>query len=178
MFTTPRAQALLVTAFASVGFSLAANAAEPVGTLARITGTAVVNQGAQYVVGREGMSVHEGDRLLVLEGGSTLVTFADGCQYTVQDDELLVVPAVSTCVPANAVADGAHKVAPYNAIAENATAGTAGLRPAQAPMGAAAGGMAAGAAVPAIAAGAVAVGAGADSNNRSDNTFPIVAVSP
>lgn len=116
----------------AIGPSLFAQAAEPVGTLARITGTAVVSQGAQYAVGYEGMALQEGDRLFVLEGGSALVAFADGCQYRVQDNELLIVPAVSTCSATDAVATESHKVAPYSAIASVPPTGNAeGFRLAQ-----------------------------------------------
>jgi len=123
MRSEPRLVTMLVSAALAVGSAAQAAAAEPVGTLARVSGTAVVNQGAQYVVGREGMALREGDRLLALEGGSALVKFADGCEYRLEDDELLVVPAVSTCVARDAVATGSHKVPSYNAVAEGQSAG-------------------------------------------------------
>jgi|GEM_PF-3977577 len=123
MRSEPRLVTMLVSAALAVGSAAQAAAAEPVGTLARVSGTAVVNQGAQYVVGREGMALREGDRLLALEGGSALVKFADGCEYRLEDDELLVVPAVSTCVARDAVATGSHRVPSYNAVAEGQSAG-------------------------------------------------------
>lgn len=123
MPATPRFFTLLVTGGLLGGLGNAVAAEEPTGTLARISGTAIVNQGSHYVTGREGMPLVEGDRLLVLEGGSALVVFADGCQRAVTDNELLVVPAISTCAASDAVAEGAHKVAPYNAVAETAGPG-------------------------------------------------------
>ncbi|MBK1701337.1 hypothetical protein [Thiococcus pfennigii] len=118
MPATTRLFTLLVTGGLLGGLGTATAAEEPVGTLARISGAAIVNQGSQYVTGREGMPLVEGDRLLVLEGGSAVVVFADGCERAVADNELLVVPAISSCAASDAVASDAHKVAPYNAVAE------------------------------------------------------------
>lgn len=180
----PRMISFVLATHLIAGLGTVANAAEPIGTLARITGTAIVNQGADYVTGREGMSLAEGDRLLVLEGGSAVVTFADGCERTVADNELLIVPAVSTCAAGPAVADGAYQVAPYQAVAETPTADDSlGLRPAQAGGGAAAagiaGGMTGGAVVAAVAGVAVAAGTVAAIDNASDDDDDDVrAISP
>lgn len=168
----PKSLAILMSTGLVLGLGTQANADEAVGTLARISGTAVVNQGAQYVVGREGMSLREGDRLLALEGGSALVTFSDGCQYRLQDDELLVVPAVSTCAASDAVATDANKVAPYSAVAEQSDAGAgANFRLAQLQGGgaAAASGLAV---IPVAGAAAVALGAAIDSGDDDDAISP------
>ena len=177
-----RIAGVLVTALVSAGLAPVSvaqpNAEEPVGTLARISGTAVVNQGAQYVVGREGMPLREGDRVLALEGGSALVLFADGCQHSVGDDELLVVPGVSTCAARDAVAVDVHKVEPYRAIAEEPadTVGQ-GFRPAQVGgevadgdgAGVAFGAAGSQAALPAIVAAAVGIGSAVDQSVNDDD---------
>ncbi|AGA91378.1 hypothetical protein Thimo_2658 [Thioflavicoccus mobilis 8321] len=124
MIGTSRLLTLLVACGVLGGGGNAFAAEVPVGVLARIAGTAIVNQGAQYVSGREGMQLVEGDRLLVLEGGSALVVFSDGCQRAVEDDELLVVPAVSTCAAGDAVAGDPQTVESYSAVAEGDGVGT------------------------------------------------------
>ena len=93
-----------------------ASAADSVGTLSRVEGVAGVSQGAQYVKGTEGMKLKEGDRLMVMDGGNAVVTFADGCQYALSDNELLTVGPVSTCA---SDAAGSYKVDPYSAVSQN-----------------------------------------------------------
>ena len=93
-----------------------ASAAEPVGTLSRIEGATVVSQGAQYVKAREGMKLREGDRLMAMEGGNAVISFADGCQYTLTDNELLTLGPTSPCA-SDAV--GSHKVDPYAAVSQD-----------------------------------------------------------
>lgn len=90
-----------------------ASASESVGTLVRVDGFAAVSQGAQYVKGYEGMRLREGERLMVMEGGSAVITYADGCQYTLKDNELLTIGPTSACT-SNGV--GSHKVDPYRAV--------------------------------------------------------------
>ncbi|MEY6431479.1 hypothetical protein ABC977_03550 [Thioalkalicoccus limnaeus] len=160
MHRSSRISLLVAALTTAVGFGSSVSASEPVGELARITGTAVVNQGAQYVVGREGIPLREGDRLLVLEGGNALVLFADGCQYALQDDELLVVPAVSTCA---SQAVGQYKVDPRSAIATGPSISTGDVTLAQleAPQ---AGSLVW---VPPVVAGIVAVAALADDGGSS-----------
>jgi hypothetical protein len=75
----------------------AAVATDPVGKIARVTGTAVVSQGAQYVVATEGMAIREGDRLMAMEGGAITLQFADGCQLAVNDNEILTVGTADSC---------------------------------------------------------------------------------
>ena len=95
-----------------------ASAAEPAATLSRIDGVAVVSQGAEYNKGHEGMKLSEGDRLLVLDGGKAVISFADGCQYTLADTEVLTLGASSTCA-SNAA--GVYKIDPYSTVATDAT---------------------------------------------------------
>ena len=108
----------------TVSFGLA-NAADEVGTLSRIDGTAVVSQGAQYVEGREGMNLKEGDRLIVMEGGSAIIKFTDGCQYNLSDNELLTLGPTSTCASGEA---GAYKIDPYTAVSQDPSAAAAGYQ--------------------------------------------------
>jgi len=103
----------------------AASAAEPVGTLSRLDGAAVVSQGAQYVKAREGMKLNAGDRFMVMEGGSAVISFADGCEYKLADNELLTLGPTSTCAE-NAV--GSYKVDPYSSVSQDPGAAASGYR--------------------------------------------------
>ncbi len=100
-----------------VGMALAADQAQ-VATLVRIDGAAVASQDAKYVPAREGMTLKEGDRLMVLEGGSAILAFTDGCQYELGQMAMLAVQGISTCA-ANGV--GVYKVDPKSGIADGAT---------------------------------------------------------
>jgi hypothetical protein len=111
---------------ACVTFALGtASAAESVGTLSRLDGDAVVSQGAQYVKAREGMKLNEGDRFMVMEGGSAVISFADGCEYKLADSELLTLGPTSTCA-ANAV--GSYKIDPYSSVSQDPGAAASGYR--------------------------------------------------
>ena len=99
-----------------VGMALAADQAQ-VATLVRIDGAAVASQDAKYVPAREGMTLKEGDRLMVLEGGSAILAFTDGCQYELGQMAMLAVQGISTCA-ANGV--GVYKVDPKSGVADGA----------------------------------------------------------
>jgi len=90
--------------------------------VARIQGSALINQGEQYVSAREGMAVKEGDRLIATEGSSAVIKFNDGCQYTLADTQVLTVGPASTCASSGAVAS-----VPANPKPAMAVAATSGL---------------------------------------------------
>jgi hypothetical protein len=156
---------VLLGAGLTVGLGVASAAAELTGTLSRIEGTAVVSQGAQYVKGREGMKLKEGDRLMVLEGGNAVISFADGCRYTLGDNELLTVGAASTCA---AAAIGSYKVDPKGAVAQTPNA-AADLKPAAVQAGAGGGGAAAPWIPFAVMGGVVIAGVVIAANDDDDN---------
>ena len=108
------------------------SAAEPVGTLSRVEGFVFVNQGAEYVAGREGMSLKEGDRVMVMDGGNAIVSFADGCKYNLADNEVLSLGPKSTCA---SDADGSYKVEPYAAVPQTPAKTVDSVRFAQAQVG-------------------------------------------
>jgi hypothetical protein len=109
MKTMANANALVttVTGVALATVVGAAVASQPVGEIKRIEGSAMISQGAQYVTAREGMQLHELDRILVLEDSTALLHFADGCTHNMSEQELLTLGPQSTCVqpePADAKA--------------------------------------------------------------------------
>jgi hypothetical protein len=96
-----------------------AAAPEPVGKIVRTEGWAVVTQGAQYVRASEGMPLREGDRLIALKDSSVTIHFADGCELTLAENELLTVGPVSTCA-SDAV--GHYRADPKSGVATVADA--------------------------------------------------------
>ncbi len=99
-----------------IGMAVAADQAQ-VATLVRIDGAAIASQDAKYVPAREGMTLKEGDRLMVLEGGSAILAFADGCQYELGEMAMLAVQGISTCA---AKGVGVYKVDPKSGVADGA----------------------------------------------------------
>ena len=162
---------VFIGASLTVGLSVASAAAEPIGTLSRIDGVAVVSQGAQYIKGSEGMKLKEGDRLMVLEGGNAIIAFADGCQYTLGDNEVLTIGAVSACAtPKSAVSQSPNAAANLKpaAVQAGAAGGAAGAGGAAAAGGAAVAGGIAAFAIPAAIGGVVIAGAAVASNSNNN----------
>lgn len=100
-------------------------AAEPAATLSAQEGTVLVNQGDEFVTATEQQVLAAGDRVLVMEGGSAEITFADGCVLPLAEGSMLDVPALSTCAAAMA---RVQKIGPSYAEAE---AGEEGGEPAK-----------------------------------------------
>lgn len=142
------------------------SAAEPVGTLARIQGIAFVSQGAQYIAGREGMALKEGDRVMVMDGGNATISYVDGCKYSLGDNEVLSLGATSTC--ASEAEGSSYKVESYAAAPQGPSNAADSVRFAQAQIG----GSTPSWVVPTVAgvtiAGLVAWGASDSSDNDDD----------
>lgn len=75
-------------------------AAEPAATLSAQQGTVLVNQGDEFITATEDQPLLAGDRVMVMEGGSAEITFADGCVLPLVSGSLVDVPEVSTCAGA------------------------------------------------------------------------------
>jgi hypothetical protein len=87
----------LVLALALSLGSMAAFAAEPVATLGSQQGTVLVNQDDVFVTANDAQALHAGDRVMVMEGGSAELVFADGCPLLLESGSILLVPAQSPC---------------------------------------------------------------------------------
>lgn len=77
--------------------SASASAESVSARLARIDGTVMVATDATNVRAVEGMQLQRGDRLMVMDGGSAMVEYSDGCNYSVNDEMLLTIAATSAC---------------------------------------------------------------------------------
>jgi hypothetical protein len=108
----------------AVCLATSVQATETVASLVQINGTALVNQGEQYTTAREGMTLRTGDRVMVMEGGSAVLKFADGCTHPVDDNRVLTVGSAESCSSGTLAQDA---VGPYYAAAGAGGAATAGL---------------------------------------------------
>ena len=90
-----RTAAILAALFAAPAF-----AADSVATLSAQQGTVLVNQGDEFVTATESQALLAGDRVMVMEGGSAEITFADGCVLPLTSGSLVDVPEISTCAGA------------------------------------------------------------------------------
>ena len=81
----------------SLAFSGAVSAATSSATLASAQGSVMVNQGKQFVPVQNGQVFAAGDRVMVMQGGSAVLRFSDGCDVTLSGGSITLVPEVSTC---------------------------------------------------------------------------------
>lgn len=86
-------------ALASLLAAGTASAAE-LASLSGIEGTALVNQGEEFVTASEAQALKPGDQVMVMEGGKAEIVFADGCVLPLESGSLVVVPEQSTCAGA------------------------------------------------------------------------------
>lgn len=108
---------VLLTSLGIVGMAMAADQG-PIATLVRVDGTVIASQDARYIPAREGLSLKEGDRLMVLADGKAIVRFLDGCEYSLADQAVLVVQHVSTCASNGG---GVYRVDPHSGVAGGTT---------------------------------------------------------
>ena len=72
-------------------------AADSVGTLSSQEGTVLVNQGEEFITADANQALKAGDRVMLMEGATAEVTFADGCALPLEAGSLVDIPAVSPC---------------------------------------------------------------------------------
>lgn len=89
---------IIRTAFAaSLLLSFSAVAADGAATLTSQEGSVLVNQGEQFITADDAQSLNVGDRVMVMEGGTAEITFADGCVLPLASGSMVEVPEASTC---------------------------------------------------------------------------------
>ena len=88
----------LIAASLLAGSAFAADAeAVASATLSNQQGTVLVNQGEQFVTAADTQVLMAGYRVMIMEGGSADIVFADGCVLPLASGSMLEVPAISTC---------------------------------------------------------------------------------
>ena len=92
----------IALALASLFVSTAALAADSVAVLGSTEGVVMVSKDKKFVSVQTGQALKAGDRVLVMQDGSALVRFNDGCELVLPETSLAVIPAVSTCAGGNA----------------------------------------------------------------------------
>ena len=78
-------------------FAASAFAADSVATLSSQEGTVLVNQGEEFTTANANQALKAGDRVMLMEGASAEITFADGCALPLLAGSLVDIPAVSPC---------------------------------------------------------------------------------
>lgn len=87
----------LSTLVAATLLAGSAFAADSVATLSAQEGTVLVNQGEEFVTATDAQALAAGDRVMVMEGASATVTYADGCALPLIAGTLVELPAQSPC---------------------------------------------------------------------------------
>lgn len=76
---------------------LLAQSDEIVGTLQDVEGTVLVKQGDESVPAVEGQAVRASQEVLVTEGAKAMLVFNDGCDISLDSEELYRIPGTSPC---------------------------------------------------------------------------------
>ena len=97
-----------------------ASASDVVASIGQVSGSALVNQGQTYEPVVAGASLHEGSRLMTMEGGSITVQFQDGCTKELTENQVMTVGAADSCSTASLTTQGEGS---YHAAMAPATAG-------------------------------------------------------
>lgn len=90
----------LSTLVAATLLAGSAFAADSVATLSAQEGTVLVNQGEEFVTATDAQALMAGDRVMVMEGASATITYADGCALPLIAGTLVELPAQSPCTGA------------------------------------------------------------------------------
>ncbi|MEP5568710.1 MAG: hypothetical protein ABJN62_12795 [Halioglobus sp.] len=62
----------------------------------------MVNQGEAYIDAQDSMMLNAGDRLMVMQGGSAQIQFANGCVQSIRANEIVTVGTADSCMTAEA----------------------------------------------------------------------------
>jgi len=100
-----------------------ASAADTIGAVSRVEGTAFISQDSGYSLVHQGVQVKQGDRLMTTEDSSVILDFSDDCRYTMTGNQVLTLGDVSACA-----AEAVHRVNPDTGVAQNPNAGAAELQ--------------------------------------------------
>jgi hypothetical protein len=96
----PRLFASIATALGLLAAAAAgAQTAAPlqVASLGPVNGKVMVNKGKGFVAARQGTALAPGDRLISLNGASTVIVYPDGCAAEMRENSLLAVDQRTNC---------------------------------------------------------------------------------
>jgi hypothetical protein len=86
-----------VAAVVAFGLAGSALAGSSVGTLAQSEGTVLVNQGKQFITAQPNQALTAGDRIMVMEGSTASIKFANGCVRVISSGSLAMMTANASC---------------------------------------------------------------------------------
>ncbi|KFN45089.1 hypothetical protein [Arenimonas oryziterrae] len=86
-------------------------AAETVATASSVNGSVMVNQGDKFLPLSAGQPLSPGDRIMVADKSSAIVTYNDGCPLSISAETMVTLPSTSTC--AGGIAQ-TQRIAPTN----------------------------------------------------------------
>ncbi len=86
----------------SLAASLGTHAENREAVLISVQAPVMVNQGETYVDATERMALTEGDRLMVMQGGSAQIHYANGCVQALGANEITTVGTEDACMNAGA----------------------------------------------------------------------------
>ncbi|MDH3673108.1 MAG: hypothetical protein OES46_18420 [Gammaproteobacteria bacterium] len=103
-----------VLASVAIAFGTMARAETLAGTLKEMQGKALVNAGNGYESAQPGMLLKLGDRVLTLQGGSTVIAQVDGCVTRLAENTAFTLQQPSMC---NGGVNTLRQIGPYYAQA-------------------------------------------------------------
>ncbi len=89
----------------AVGLAVTATSVASAASIKSVDGHAFVSKGAGYAAATAGVQLVPGDRAMVSNNSSAVVTFEDGCSYTLLPGKVLLVQKMSPCLDASRVTD-------------------------------------------------------------------------
>lgn len=90
-------KAIAFAALIALTGAATASAATPAAVLASAEGQVLVNQGKEFVSATAGQALVAGDRVMVMQGATASLRFADGCLLPLTQSSLVVVQNLSSC---------------------------------------------------------------------------------
>jgi len=104
----------------------------PAAILKRIEGSVLVNKGETYRSAVEGMDLHVGDRIMIMENANAVLVYEDGCVAEFKQNQILIVRSRSTCDGGMAYTrtKGPLYAAPLGGTTTTGGGGSYGLSPA------------------------------------------------
>lgn len=77
-------------------------AGDPIANLSEPQGRVLVNQGEEYVIGRTGMSLYSGDRIVTMDSSTVSVAYSNGCSVDLPENSQLTLTKPDECQQAAA----------------------------------------------------------------------------
>ena len=90
-------KALISAAILSISSTAVLAADTNSASIARMDGNVMVNQGESFQTGHQGMSLKQGDRIMIMDGAELSLSYSDGCNFTFKESQIIQIGDVSVC---------------------------------------------------------------------------------